>query len=577
MCKFAISKDSNIHDMTTETTAKYNARALAHALACASVRNVVLCPGSRNAPLIMAIARDNSFDTRVIIDERSAAFIALGMAIESRRPVAVVCTSGSAILNMAPAVAEAYYRRIPLIAVSADRPEEWIDQDDSQTIRQQGILGNIVKRSCHIRDVSCTGGRPALRQVTRRLADTLIAALSMPQGPVHINVEIAEPLNETSTCGTTPLPGINIMRSEPKATPEVIDNLAETITDTDRVMVVCGFMPPDPVISHALERIAKLDNVVILAESQANVRARGVIYNIDTVLRHATSEMKPGLVLTIGGALVSRHIKKMLRSDDTIRHIHIGIRDMSVDPFMALESRIEACPADVLPRLAESVIPCISDYRSRWQMLAFKATIQSKQYIESSPWSDMVAVYMLIDALDENVHLQVSNGTAIRYVQLCDCHRIGRIESNRGVSGIDGCTSTAIGASMVYEHTTVLLTGDMSAQYDIGALATPGLDGRLKIAVLDNGGGGIFRFITSTRDLPELERYFAADVRLPLEQLADAYGFDYLKADSRKSMSTALRQFTAPSDKPMILHIVTSPDISTKVLRSYFELASNQC
>lgn len=554
-----------------KTTDKYNVQVVSKGLLDVGVRHVILCPGSRNAPLIMALSREKRFVCDVVVDERSAAFIALGIAIQSGEPVAVVCTSGSAVLNFAPAVAEAYYRRMPLIVVSADRPDEWIDQDDSQTIRQRYVLNNIVKRSCHLDDIKPDDSIARHRQIIRQVMDTLYSAMTGPKGPVHINIELDEPL--TNEGEVIDIPQISaftdIVCSENK-----ISLLTREINDACRVMIVCGFMPPMESVSLALKQLAARDNIVVLAETQSNVRVSEVINNIDTVLRGVKSEQTdyaPELVITIGGALLSRHVKTWLRKIPGLKHWHIGVRDMSVDPFLALTSRIEDNPDMILPKLILGLKPVVSTFRIKWQKLAYKMVAQGRLYINAAPWSDFKAVSNLVDSLAPDINIHVSNGTAIRYIQLCDSSRLGRVECNRGVSGIDGCTSTAVGSASVYDGMTLLLTGDMCAQYDMGALASTLIDSRFKMAVLNNAGGGIFRFIETTRNLPELERYFATEVRLPLQQLAEGFGFDYYCAKSLDEFTSVLPAFLAPSSRPSILDIITPPEVSTQVITKYFK------
>lgn len=170
-------------------------------------------------------------------------------------------------------------------------------------------------------------------------------------------------------------------------------------------------------------------------------------------------------------------------------------------------------------------------------------------------------------------NLQLSNGTAVRYAQLFNNGHIHRIDCNRGVSGIDGCTSTAIGAAKAYSGPTVLVTGDMSAQYDMGALAVPDIPADFRIVVLNNGGGGIFRFIRSTSGLAELERYFVGDVRLPLASLAEAFGFGYCEVSSAEDFeAVADKFFNSKSSRPAIMNIITPGQESADTLREYFSV-----
>jgi 2-succinyl-5-enolpyruvyl-6-hydroxy-3-cyclohexene-1-carboxylate synthase len=178
----------------------------------------------------------------------------------------------------------------------------------------------------------------------------------------------------------------------------------------------------------------------------------------------------------------------------------------------------------------------------------------------------------LVEQIPAAYDLQVSNGTAIRYLQLCDYSAIGgSISCNRGVSGIDGCTSTAIGAAMATGRPTLLITGDMSAQYDLGALAIADIPSTFRMAVLNNDGGGIFRFVRSTASLPEREEYFAARVNLPLRQLAEGFGFDYFEATSETELRQAVSEFfDTERQRPAILNIITPAEVSARRLNSYF-------
>ena len=554
------------------TSDKINVQILDESLVAHGVRHAVISPGSRNTPVIMALARNNAIVTHTVIDERSAAFIALGMAAQSGEPVALVCTSGSAILNYAPAIAEAYYREIPLIVISADRPSQWIDQDDSQTIRQPYILRNIVKHSC---DIDVDSDDPSRqRMALRDINDTIIEACSGRKGPVHINIHLDVPLSGSSQKYVLPKP-ITTISPNPSFSSEQLKELSLRLYGR-RVLVVAGFMPPDHKVSRALARLAAHPAFAIMHEAQANIHAKGMIASIDSTLAALNDEeysaMRPDIVITFGGSLVSRFIKKWLRSAPEIEHWHIGLREMSVDPFNALTLRIEASPATILPKLAAACLhpAWSSDYASRWTEIDRRARAFSQHFIHEAPWSDFSAMAALTSAIPSTVNLHLSNGTAVRYIQLFDYSGIHRIESNRGVSGIDGATSTALGASVLYPHPTLLITGDMSAQYDIAAFSSQLISPKFKIAVLNNGGGGIFRFIDSTRNLPELEDYLAGNTNLPLEGIVRAYGMKYLCAYNPESLRKCLPEFFAISDKPVILDIVTDGSISANVLSDYF-------
>ncbi len=538
------------------------------------VTDAVLCPGSRDAAIITAIERSGHFHTHVVVDERSAAFIALGIASASGRPAAVVCTSGSALLNFAPAAAEAYYRRIPLILISADRPAEWVDQDDSQTIRQPGALANVVRYQADIHEPHTSDEEWF---AARSINDACIAAAGAPiPGPVHLNLRINEPINEPQPQADPPVIRRAAVCSESAATLE----LAREIHGR-RVLAVAGFMSPHSSDTESILRMATI--VPTLIEAQSNLGAadsgRHTISRIDATLkliRKATPEAYPDIVITMGGALLSRHLKTFLRNcPDTTRHIHIGHTDGSIDCFRHLRLTVPVEPGTFCRRLLECGINPSSEYLRLWRNASLQAEANDALRSASAPWSDYAAMSTLFEALPP-CHLHLSNGTSVRYAQLFDYRKALTINANRGVSGIDGSTSTAIGEAIVYSRDsnaalTVLITGDMSAQYDLGALATDGIPSRLRIIVLSNSGGGIFRFIPTTSSLPELERNFCGPVRLPLRQLADGFGFDYYEASSAESLKGVLpRFFTAGTHRPAILNIMTPAQASADTLKHYF-------
>lgn len=571
-----------------ENTDKAYCREIADLLANHGVKHCVVCPGSRNAPLIVALHRHPRLVCASIIDERSAAFTALGIATATGKPVAIVCTSGSAVLNFAPAVAEAFYRQAPLIVISADRPEEWIDQDDSQTIRQSGILSNIVKRSANVHvELSDASQRSAAQawHINRVVNDCLIDAVNSPAGPVHINVQLDAPLGGMRSG----LPEENYARKISVARPSGLMStqqaraLAGELAPPRKALIIAGFMPPDEKISRALASIASLPNMAVMTEAQANVHGSAAfIDKIDLTLSSISegerNALLPDTVITVGGSLVSRIVKGWLRKS-TIKHWHVGTQPYSVDCFMHLDLRIDMEARNFLPALAAALnwqsrrsIDAKSDYARRWQSAKAQAEENATKLIKESPWSDLTAMQAIMRLISSKWNLQLSNGTAVRYAQMFDYQRLHRIDCNRGVSGIDGSASTAAGAAFSYPGTTLLVTGDMSMQYDISALSNPLISPRLKIAVLNNGGGGIFRCVASTRDLPELDQYFACHTNLPLADLAKAYGFAYFEARDAMELESKWTAFAEEKSQPAIMNILTDPAVSACSLRKIIPL-----
>ncbi len=558
-----------------ESTDKLSCNILADLLIAHGVREAVLSPGSRNAPLILALSRRDDLRCHVVIDERSAAFIALGMSIQSGRPTAIVCTSGTALLNYAPAVAEAFYRRIPLIVISADRPEEWIDQDDSQTIWQQDALAPYVKRSC---DISARINFPNGSWWTDRIInDALIEAMSGRKGPVHINVRLDAPLNIQTDYSPGSARVIKALTPNDEIPTAEARRLGTQLASPRRIMIIAGFDSPDEKLNRALAKLARLPNVAVLTETLANLHSPLFIGRIDSTLCRMTPDekerLRPDVVITLGGALVSRFIKEWLRSTPDLEHWHIGATHTTIDCFKHLSLRIGLRPSIFMTQLASAMQPhrSPSDYAEEWHRMARRGAEEHDRYVEAAPWSDLTALSYIFSKIPPRWNLHLSNGTPVRYAQLMDCNHIHRSDCNRGVSGIDGCTSTALGSSAIYRDTTLLISGDMSFQYDIAALSSTLLSPRFKMIVMVNGGGGIFRFIGSTSSLPELEKYFAAGTRLPLKELADAYGIAYYSADSEETLKKNFGKFAAEAEYPALLAVYTDPQVTAEVLKGYFK------
>lgn len=562
------------------TTAKYAPAALASLLWRHGVRQAVTSPGTRNAPIVVALVREGRYDVRMVVDERSAAFVALGMALASGRPVVLVCTSGTALLNYAPAVAEALYRHMPLIVVSADRPAQWIDQDDSQTIRQTRALDNVIKASYYVPAELPTD---ELRWwAARTVNDAALRAVQAPSGPVHVNMAVDEPINALAQRAQAPSPRlIQLAPVTQTLSTAQARALAAAAASCHRVMIVAGFAPPDARVSRALRRLTAVPRVAVLTEAQSNAHCPEAVACIDATLSALDDEerrrLMPSLVITTGGALLSRMVKAMLREGAStgMQHWHIGRSDDAVDCFQALSLRIPLDTAEALPPLA-SAMQIYRDepdtYGQEWHEAYQEAMRAKEEFTCRAPWSDLRAMRAIMRALPPTANVQLSNGTAVRYAQLWPTGRLHRVDCNRGVSGIDGCTSTSIGAATQYAAgLTVLVTGDMSAAYDIGALACTFIPPTWRMIVLNNGGGGIFRFIANTRDLDEMPRYLAGDVRLPLRQLAEGYGMAYFEAHDTQTLDDGLRQtLSAELGRPAILNVLTPAEASAEVLRGYF-------
>ena len=569
------------------TSDKYSCHTIIDLLTLHGIRDVVVSPGSRNAPLIIASSRNKSLRKTVIVDERSAAFVALGMcaANNGEKPVALICTSGTALLNYAPAIAEAYYRCLPLIVISADRPAEWIDQDDSQTLRQYEALNNYVKKSYNIPAFCETDNLKWY--VNRIVNDAIITANSGRKSPIHLNVQIDEPLNKCINYDSMNQREIVSPSTSSRLDYDFLKKNILPMLQNKKVLMIAGFQNCDEtnwITNQNNDLCESLDafvsthhNVAFLTESISNINSDKTINNIDRVLSEMTLEekesLKPDIVISFGGAIVSRFIKQYIRGLKSVEHWHIGITNTTIDCFKSLTMRINLTPREFFDQLNEinsTERPIESNYKSQWDEISLKAEHSHDQYVANSAWSDLRAFSIILPQISGNLHL--SNGTPIRYHQLFNYNKeVTQVNCNRGVSGIDGSTSTAIGHSLISNLKTTLITGDLSAQYDIGALSINNIPPSFKMIVMCNGGGGIFRFIDSTSQLDELEEYFATKPTLPLKELSQGYGFNFYSATCESELNEIFSTFWDNDSSPSILAIHTPAIESAQILKKYFK------
>lgn len=554
-------------------------RILVQLLVQKEIKHVVLSPGSRNAPLIVSVAREKRLIHHVIVDERSAAFFALGMAQQSGEPVAIICTSGTALLNYSPAIAEAYYQGVPLIVISADRPAEWIDQDDSQTIRQQNALQNFVKASYQLPGrITCNEEH---WHTNRMINEAINLAREARKGPVHVNIPLREPLYEFHEIPVHEERVIENIPINNNIDPKTLSRLQKHFCDCSKIMIVVGFNTPDSELQNYIRELSVMPNVTVLVESVANLRLRHSHMAIDRTLsaieKKEYKTYAPDLLITFGGALISRMLKEFLREHSPKEHWHMDERIVPPDTYKTLTHHFRMSPTQFFKQLLihQPSKDCArSDYARRWTRKAIEANINHELYLKQIPWCDLKAFAVLILSLPLGSRLQLGNSTPIRYAQLFPYIQVERTDANRGTSGIDGCTSTAVGASFMFEGITTLIVGDNSFLYDSNALWIKNIPPRLKIIVLQNGGGGIFRFLPGPSGLDEVEDYFETPHEVNIRQLAEVHRFNVFSATDEASLKQILPDFYRLDERPSVLIIETPRLVNGQILKEYFKSLS---
>lgn len=529
------------------------------------IEHVVISPGSRNAPLTIGFANIPAFTCYSIADERCAGFFALGIAQQIKKPVVLVCTSGSAVLNYFPAVAEAYYSQIPLVVISADRPKEKIDIGDGQTIQQEAVFGTHSLYNANLTEEASEENDIEINEAFNKAFTK--------KGPTHINVPFEEPLYETVSkpeVDTIITTFSKIYKTIPL--PDII--AATNIWNTSRKkLVLVGTNEPGSIEKELLNKLAKDPSVVIMTECTSNLHHPAIVQHIDRIITPFTPEdfeaLSPDVLLTFGGMIVSKRIKAFLRNYPPFNHWHID-RHRAYDTFNALTHHFEAHPNEFFNQFLPYTKKIESDYQEQFTIIKEARKVKHENYVSRLPFSDFKAFDMLLKKIPHHCMLQIGNSAPIRYAQLIELHSSIEVFCNRGTSGIDGSTTTAVGAAVGAQKDTVMVTGDVSFLYDSNALWNQYIPENFKIIVMNNGGGGIFRILPGHQDNSVFTTFFETSHCLTAEHLAKMYHFDYQSAHDEVSLKKILPEFFKNTQKPKILEIFTPTAQNDVVLKQYF-------
>jgi len=503
---------------------KDNVNILTALLVAHGVRHAVVCPGSRNAPIVHNLTTCPDIACYPVTDERSAGFYALGMAQALKQPVVVCVTSGTALLNLAPAVAEAWYQHRPLVVVSADRPMQWIDQLDGQTLPQSGALGRFVKRAVSLPEPR----NDEERWYCNRLVNE---ALIVRDAPVHINVPITEPL---FGFGTAELPAERKIEWLPAdISPTTLSHVTRMFLQAKRPMLIAG-QPMNP----------NLDEAVALVEDR--------------------EEYVPDFVLYIGGSIVCKRVKRFLRK---ARETWVVNETGEVtDTFMNLTHIVQGDGEAVADHIRFMMVMEPHPFVQQWDALLASVRQQAEAY--EPAYSQMAAV-KYFERLVGDAVIHYANSSAIR---LANIFAQRNVWCNRGVNGIEGSLSTAAGFSVVSDERVFCVIGDLSFFYDQNALWNQNLGGRFRILLLNNGKGGIFNMLPGLEQSPARDQYVSAAHHTSAEGICQANDVVYLSASDMPQMREGIDTLlNIESDRPVLLEVFTTATDDALVLNDYYK------
>ncbi|HQY92210.1 2-succinyl-5-enolpyruvyl-6-hydroxy-3-cyclohexene-1-carboxylic-acid synthase [Caldilinea sp.] len=544
------------------------------------VREFVVAPGSRSAPLTIALAHHPEITLRVVYDERAAGYVALGMAQQLRRPVGLVCTSGTAAVNFGPAVVEAFYQQIPLLVLTADRPPEWIDQQDNQAIHQTGLYAPHVRYAGVLPSDDYADTR---WHSVRLMTEALDAAQGLQPGPVHINIPLREPLY--------PPPAYQHDFQRARQIPQTIASLPALSErawlpllaqwrSARRKLIVVGMMAPDAALHAALQRLQADPSVAVFADITANCWPHvAPLVHADVALgtrdNTTLAALAPDLMIYIGGQVTSKYLKSLLRARPPQALWRVQPAGSAPDTYQATTALVHMAPADFLTALAartELLSDC--DYTQSWRALDVLARQQLFHLLLDAPFGEFRALQQVLAALPDRSHLQIGNSMPIRYANFVGVsrdHVPAQINANRGVSGIDGCVSTAVGAALATSTLTTLVVGDLAFFYDRNGLWQRNLPPNLRIVLLNNHGGGIFDIIEGPHSLDAETRttYFLTPQPLLARRTALDHGLRYSHAVNEEEVESGLATLFAHSGSPALLEIETSMEVNRSVFQAF--------
>ncbi len=562
------------------------------------IKHIIISPGSRSAPLTIGFTNDNFFNCYSIVDERCAAFFAMGIAQQLKEPTALVCTSGSALLNYYPAVAEAFYSDIPLVVLSADRPKHLIGIGDGQTINQKNVYDNHILYSANLKldlkdekNVPSNDELPIMKSLENKLERFLglqkdiqeyneqeinnaLNLAKLKNGPVHINIPFDEPLYETVSELSVSPEDIVLKRNKNDIEHQELKDCIEDWNSASRKMILVGANHPNDINNKWLEELAKDDSVIVFTETTSNLHHKSFFPSIDQIIAPLSEEeqkaLQPDILLTFGGLIVSKKIKALLRKFKPKEHWHIDEKKAN-DTFFCLTKHIELSPQAFF----ETFLPNLthykkSDYKDFWANIKKERLKKHEQYLAEIPFCDFKAFDTILEQIPNNTILQVGNSSAIRYTQLFSINKTLEVFCNRGTSGIDGSTSTAIGCAVAHKKATTFITGDLSFFYDSNALWNSYIPKTFRIIVINNEGGGIFRILPGHKNTDNFDTYFETRHHLNAEHLCKMFNFEYASVSDNETLKSELKRFYKTSDTPKILEVFTPQNLNDEVLLEYF-------
>jgi 2-succinyl-5-enolpyruvyl-6-hydroxy-3-cyclohexene-1-carboxylate synthase len=533
-----------------------------------NIKHLVLSPGNRNVPFVHSVENDPFFKCYSIVDERSAAFFALGLIQELKLPVAISCTSGTASCNYMSAVTEAYYQKLSLVVITADRNPYYLNQHEDQIIPQVSLFNQVCKKSVHL---------PIVENDTdywycqRLVNEVLLEVNHHGCGPVHINIPIEKGI---MSFNTRKLPVLKaIKRTLQTDDDEVWMNKVNELKDTKKILIIYGQNPPISLEEkNIIEQFTQKYNCVIAVDHLSNMKCKGTIETF-TSSRLLTIELfnklLPEIVITMNGNYVS-YIRSMLKQNSgKFKHWLVSEEGVVADQFQSLTDILE----------------CSSSFFFKFFVEKGKSSTQKNSYYEDwvntinnfklpdFTYSDLYAVQNFMKAIPPNSLVHLANSSSVRLAQHFELDESVTVYCNRGTNGIDGSFSSFIGQSSVSNRLSFLLIGDLSFFYDMNAIWNRHVGKNIRILLNNNEGASIFHFTLGIEKIATLDMHTAAEHFAIAKNWVESMGFKYYSASNKEEFDMKLPFFmSGDSDKPILFEVFTKKDENAKILHKFYDM-----
>lgn len=531
------------------------------------IRKIVISPGGNNIPIIHSLDTDTDFDCYSVVDERSAAYFAMGLAQESNEVVGLVCTSGTAVSNYVPGLTEAKYQRVPLVVITSDRSPYLLHQLETQKINQIGIFGELCKKEVDLPVVKSSDDE---WYCNRLVNEAIISATHRGSGPVHINVPTT---GDSSDYSCTELPKVSPMHilTWEDMTERAAIAYSNEINRAEKVMLVFGenYVFPSKELSDSINEFCTKTKAVCLSDSMSNIPDVKSIFSYrltETITESDFEALLPDLVITFGNNILSNSLKNYLRHHRvTVNHWSVDDAGEVRDVFKSLRCIFDCQTSNFFKWINPHLEDCKDNgYWDKWQ------TEYEKSQINVEEFTSLKVVSEFIKRIPEDslVHLAILNSTRTFHLTN-EQHRL-KVYSNIGALGIDGCMSTFIGQSFATDKLCFLIIGDLSFFYDMNSLGIRGVRNNVRILLLNNGGGSEFHFNMGKKNVPTLNQFISVEHGKVAKGWVESLGFDYHAIQNPSELSN-LDLLTKNNDKPVVVEVFTDMEKDAAIIKAAYE------